>query len=89
MVLRFAQNHKNTIFSFFIRKANPHLELLEKNSEGENIFRLFFLSRARRLLRPCWARNDKYRLSMACTAICHCEEGIRPTKKIFLMCHQA
>jgi hypothetical protein len=35
MVLREAQNHKNTIFSFFIRKANPYLELLEKNSEAE------------------------------------------------------
>jgi len=28
MVLRFAQNHKNNKFSFFIRKVNPYFELL-------------------------------------------------------------
>ena len=28
MVLRFAQNHKNNKFSFFIRIANPCFELL-------------------------------------------------------------
>ncbi len=29
MVLRFAQNHKNNKFTFFIRKVNRYFELLE------------------------------------------------------------